>query len=43
MWQGEKKRSVLTVEVDPKKRAVIQVRGRANRPASGKPLKVLHD
>jgi hypothetical protein len=43
MWQGEKKRSVLTVEVDAKKRAVIQARGKANRSASGKPLKVLHD
>jgi hypothetical protein len=43
MWQGEKKRPVLTVEIDPKKRAVIQARGKANRSASGKPLKVLHD
>ena len=43
MWQGENIRSVLTVEVDPKKRAVIQARGKANRSASGKPLQVLHD
>jgi hypothetical protein len=41
--QGEKIRSVLTVEVDPKKRVVIQARGRANRLASGKPLQVLYD
>jgi PcfJ-like protein len=42
-WQGEKKRSMLTIEVDPKKRAVIQARGKANRSASGKSLKLLHD
>jgi PcfJ-like protein len=42
-WQGEKKRSMLTIEVDPKKRAVIQARGKANRSASGKPLKLLHE
>jgi PcfJ-like protein len=42
-WQGEKKRSILTIEVDPKKRAVIQARGKANRSASGKPLKLLHE
>jgi hypothetical protein len=41
-WQGEKIRSVLTVEIDPKKRAVIQARGQANRSASGKLLSVLH-
>jgi hypothetical protein len=43
MWQGEKKLSMLTIEVDPKKRAVIQARGKANRSPSGKPLKLLHD
>jgi hypothetical protein len=43
MWRGEKKRSMLTIEVDPKKRAIIQARGRANRSASGKPLKLLHE
>ena len=42
-WQGEKKRSILTIEVDPKKRAVIQARGKANRSASGKSLKLLRD
>jgi hypothetical protein len=41
IWHGERIRSVLTVEIDPKKRAVIQVRGKANRSASGKPLQVL--
>jgi hypothetical protein len=40
-WQGEKVHHVLTVEVDPKKRAVIQARGRANRTASGKSLRLL--
>jgi hypothetical protein len=34
---------VLTIEVDPKKRAVIQARGKANRSASGKPLKLLRE
>ena len=43
IWRGEKKRSMLTIEVDPKKRAIIQARGRANRLASGKPLKLLHE
>lgn len=36
MWRGAKKRSVLTIEVDPKRRVVIQARGRANLPAAGK-------
>ncbi len=43
IWQGQTIRSVLTVELDPKQRAVIQVRGKANRSASGKPLRILHD
>jgi hypothetical protein len=43
VWQGEKTRSMLTIEVDPKKRAVIQARGKANCSASGKPLKLLLD
>jgi hypothetical protein len=43
MWRGKKKRSMLTIEVDPKKHAIIQARGRANRSASGKPLKLLHE
>jgi len=42
MWRGEKIQSVLTVEVDPKKRAIIQARGKANRPAAGKPRQVLY-
>jgi hypothetical protein len=43
VWQGEQKRSMLTIEVDPKKRAVIQARGNANHSASGKLLKLLHE
>lgn len=43
MWHDEKIRPVLTVEVDPRRRAVIQVRGKANRSASGKPLRILRD
>jgi len=42
-WRGEKLHHVLTVEVDPNRRAIIQARGRANRPASGKPLQLLQD
>ena len=42
-WQGEKVRHVLTVEINPTKRAVIQARGRANRIASGKSLRLLQD
>jgi hypothetical protein len=43
LWQGEKVRYVLTVEIDPRTRAVVQARGRANRAASGKPLRLLRD
>jgi hypothetical protein len=43
MWRGENLHHVLTVEVDPRRRAVIQARGRANRAASGKPLRLLRD
>jgi hypothetical protein len=42
-WQAEKINHVLTVEVDPRRRAVIQARGRANRAASGRPLRLLQD
>jgi hypothetical protein len=41
--QGEKVRHVLTIEIDPKRRAVVQARGLANRAASGKPLRLLQD
>lgn len=41
MWRGEKMRPVLTVEVDPKRRAVVQARARANRPPSGRPRRLL--
>lgn len=41
LWQGEKVRHVLTVEVDPEKRAVVQARGKANHDASGKSLQLL--
>lgn len=41
LWRGEKVRPVLTIEVDPKKRAVIQARGRANRFPSGRSLELL--
>jgi hypothetical protein len=42
-WRGEKIHHVLTVEVDPAKRAIIQARGRANRAASGKSLQLLQN
>jgi PcfJ-like protein len=41
--RGEKVRHVLTVEVDMKRRAVVQARGWGNRAPSGKPLRVLQD
>lgn len=41
--RGEKLHHVLTIEVDPKRRAIVQARGLANRTASGKPLRLLHD
>lgn len=43
LWQGEKLHHVMTIEVDPKRRAVVQARSRANRAASGKPLRLLQD
>jgi hypothetical protein len=42
-WQAEKIHHVLTVEVDPRRRAVVQARGRANRVAAGRPLRLLQD
>ena len=39
----KKVRRVLTIEVDIKRRAVVQARGWGNRVASGKPLRVLQD
>jgi hypothetical protein len=41
--RGEKVRHVMTIEMDPKRRAVVQARGWANRKASGKPLRLLQD
>lgn len=43
LWKGEKVHHVLTVEIDPKRRAVVQARGRANRAASGRSLRLLQD
>ena len=43
LWRGETFRPVLTVEVDPKRRAVVQARGQLNRNASGKSLQLLRD
>ncbi len=39
--RGAKVQRVLTIEIDPKRRAVVQARGWANRAASGKPLRLL--
>jgi hypothetical protein len=41
--RGETVRHVLTIEVDIRKRAVVQARGWGNRRASGKPLRLLQD
>ena len=43
LWRGEKVRPVLTIEIDSRRRAVVQARGYANRAASGKPLRLLTD
>jgi hypothetical protein len=43
LWRGEKLHHMLTIEVDPKRRTVIQARGRANRPATGKPLRLVQN
>jgi hypothetical protein len=39
----DKVHHVLTIEVDPKRRAIVQARGWANRAATGKPLRLLQD
>jgi len=41
--RGDKVRHVLTIEVDLKRRAVVQARGWGNRVASGRPLRLLQD
>jgi hypothetical protein len=41
--RGDKVRHMLTIEVDMKRRAVIQARGWRNRPASGKALRLLQE
>ena len=41
--RGDKVRHVLTIEVDMKRRAVVQARGWGNRKATGKPLRLLRD
>ena len=41
--RGKKVRHVLTIEVDIKRRAVVQARGWGNRVAFGKPLRLLQD
>lgn len=43
VWQGERIDHMLTVEVNPRRRTVVQARGRANRAAAGKPLRLLQD
>ena len=43
LWEGETVHHVLTIEVDPRRRAVIQARGRANRVPSGKACRLLRD
>jgi hypothetical protein len=41
--RGEKVRHVLTIEVDMKKRAVVQARGWGNRTAAGKPFRLVQE
>jgi hypothetical protein len=41
--RGEKIRHVLTIEVDMKRRTIVQARGWKNRRAAGTPLRILRD
>ena len=41
--RGDKVRHVLTIEVDMRRRAIIQARGWGNRAPSGKPLRLLQN
>ena len=41
--RGDNVRHVMTIEVDVKRRAVVQARGWRNRAASGKALRLLQD
>jgi hypothetical protein len=41
--RGDRVHHVLTIEVDPKRRAVVQARGWGNRLPSGKPLRLLRE
>jgi hypothetical protein len=41
--RGDEVRHVLTLEVDMKRRAIVQARGWGNRAASGKPLRLLQE
>jgi PcfJ-like protein len=43
LWHGDNLHHVMTIEVDPAKRAVIQARARANSAPSGRPLRLLQD
>ena len=43
LQQGESMRHVLTIEVDMTRRTVVQARGRGNRAAFGKPLRLLQE
>jgi hypothetical protein len=43
LQRGDMLRPILTIEVDLQKRAVVQARGWKNRPACGKPLRLLQD
>ena len=40
-WRGEKLHRVLTIEVDPRRGAIVQARGLANRAPTGKALRFL--
>jgi len=42
-WRGEKVHHVLTIEIDPSRRAVVQARGRGNCLPSGRPFRLLQD
>jgi len=41
--RGENLHHVMTIEIDPKRQAIVQARGRANAKPYGKPLRLLQD
>ncbi|MDE1161413.1 MAG: PcfJ domain-containing protein [Acidobacteriaceae bacterium] len=43
LWREEHVQHVITIEVDPKRRKIIQARGKANARPTAKPMQLLHE